>query len=411
MANQVTFKEVLDQINDYGQNYTATTIDKGNVKRAANRAFEHVQSRLGLPSDIDTFDFEYYQDTNLYDCPDDFNELIQLYYNTDQSDITVDLNTPAHRWNIAKDTEILRSTGSRNVNSGYQWNGPSSNQVALTRINGKNQLLLKGSNSNGIQLINSFDTTTGLTFSSDIANQAADSNVKKQGNASIKFDITAGQTSSSISMTGNWNIQNSITNVAAYRAYVYFPTTLSTTDITSVQLKLTSTTGNYYLITSTDQVDGSAWASNAWSWLDFPLDSLSTVGSPDSQSITQIDVIFNHGSSVTVSNMRIDYLYLVTPDYLTCSYYSFNKGTDSTGVTKKVILTEDTDICSFGAVAPSLIDPIAIRAALKLFPQLRGDTNFWNMYKSDYEDTMKVLGRTFPRHRSTGSAGQTELLR
>ena len=218
MANQVTFKEVLDQINDYGQNYTATTIDKGNVKRAANRAFEHVQSRLGLPSDIDTFDFEYYQDTNLYDCPDDFNELIQLYYNTDQSDITVDLNTPAHRWNIAKDTEILRSTGSRNVNSGYQWNGPSSNQVALTRINGKNQLLLKGSNSNGIQLINSFDTTTGLTFSSDIANQAADSNVKKQGNASIKFDITAGQTSSSISMTGNWNIQNSITNVAFTRA-------------------------------------------------------------------------------------------------------------------------------------------------------------------------------------------------
>ena len=109
MSNQITFKEVLDNINDYGQNYTATTIDKGNIKRAANRAIESIQAKLGLPSDIDTFDFEYYQDTKFYDCPDAFNELIQLYYNTDQSDITVDLNTPSRRWNICKDTELLLS--------------------------------------------------------------------------------------------------------------------------------------------------------------------------------------------------------------------------------------------------------------------------------------------------------------
>lgn len=411
MSNQITFKEVTDNVADYLQNYTATTIDKGNIKRATNRAFEYVQARLGLPSDIDTFDFEYYQDTKFYDCPDAFNELIQLYYNTDQSDITVDMNTPAHRWNICKDTEILRSTGGVNFSSGYQWNGPSNNRVAVTRINGKTQLLVQGTNSNGIQNINSFDTTTGLTFSSDITNQTTDSNIKKQGNASVKFDISAGETSSSISMNGNWNIQNAITNVAAYRVYIYFPTTLSTTDITSVQLRLTSTTGNYYTITSTDQVDGSAWASGAWSWLNFPLDSLTTTGSPDSQSITSIEIIFNHADTITVSNMRIDYLYLVTPDYLTCSYYSFYKGTDSAGTTKKVLLTEDTDICSFGAVAPALIDPIALRAAMKLWPQMRSDTNFWNMYKSDFEETIKLYSRTFPRHRSTGSAGQTEILR
>ena len=152
-------------------------------------------------------------------------------------------------------------------------------------------------------------------------------------------------------------------------------------------------------------------AVNAWSWLDFPLSSVVTTGTPDGTSITQIQVIFNHANTVSLANLRVDYLYIVTPDYLTCSYYSFYKGTASDGVTKKVFLDDDSDICSFGSIAPALIGLISMNAAIRLFPQLRGDENFFNMYRAEEKETLQLFGRTWGRHRSSGTAGQTELLR
>jgi len=412
--NTITLGEIKSNVQDLTDNFDVTTIDKGNYTRQINRAIEYIQARLGLPSDKDTFDFFYYQDTMYYDCPEAFNELIQLYYNSTYSDISVDYNTPARRWNIVKDTELLRSTGNFNAGisgAGYQWNGPSQNRVALTTINGKNQLLVQGFNANGISILNNFDNVSPLTFSADISGAVADSNVKKQGSASTKFSINAGLTASTISFTNNWNIQDLITRNGALRMYVDFPTLASITDITSVEVRLISTTSNYYSMTETNQVDGSAWAVNSWSWLNFALSAATTVGTPDAQSITQVEVIFNHANTVSVANLRVDYLYVVVPDYLTCSYYSFYKGTDTTGATKKVTLTDDTDICSFGAIAPGLIGVIAMNAAIRLFPQLRGDLNFVNLYRAEEKETLQLYGRTWGRHRSTGGAGQTEILR
>jgi len=396
----ITFGELLAQINDYNQNYTVTNIDKGNIERAANRAIEYVQARLGLPSDIDTYNFFYYQDQKFYDCPVDFNEFVQLYYNTDYSDAMIDYNTANRRWNLFKDTELLRRSGTE----------PSSNKVAVTRINGKNQLLLNGLNTKGPNIINTFDSINGLTFSSNIANQAYDTNTKKQGVASTRFDIVAGATSSTVSFTGLWSIRDAINTYSVNRMYMNFPTGKAA-DITSVELRFITSSGNYFSVSETNQVDGTAWVENAWSWLNFALNGMTETGSPDSTSITEIQVILNHADTFACENLRIDYLYQVTPDYLTLSYYSFYKGTDSTGATKKINLTADSDICSFGDIAPALIDPIALKAAMKLWPQLRSEPTFWQIYKADFDDVLKVYGRTWPRHRTTGIGGITEIIR
>ena len=396
----ITFGEVLEQIADYNQNFTVTNIDKGNIVRAANRAIEYVQARLGLPSDIDTYNFFYYQDQRFYDCPVDFNEFVQLYYNTDYSDAMVDYNTPNRRWNLYKDTELLRRSGIE----------PSSNKVAVTRINGKNQLVMNGLNAKNQNIVNTFDNTSGLTFSDNIVNEVADTATKKQGVASIRFDIEAGETSSSVSFTGLWSIRDAINTYSANRMYVNFPTGKAT-GITSVELRFVTSSGNYYSVSETNQVDGTAWTENAWSWLNFAMNGMTEVGTPDSTNITQIQVIFNHADTFVCENLRIDYLYQVTPDYLTLSYYSFYKGTDTTGATKKINLSEDSDICSFGSIAPALLDAIALKAAMKLWPQLRGTTDFWQIYKADFDDVIKLYGRTFPRHRTTGMGGQTEILR
>jgi hypothetical protein len=403
MSNTVTLKDLLDQIDDNCQNFDVTTIDRGNKVRAANRAIESVKRKLGLPSDKDTFDFYYFQDKNFYDTPSAFGEFIQLYYAT--PDLVFNFpsnpNTAARRWNLYRDTEILRSSG----------NYPISNRIAWTGQNGLSQLLLSGRNLMQPNSINALDTTVGLTFSSDVSNAVADNNVKVTGSASVKFDIALGLTETTVTMTGNWNIQQLFNNHSAYRLYVDFPIG-STQYFDTVDLHLQTSVGNYYTISTALQVDGTVWNENEWSLLGFPLDNASTVGTPDSQMITSMVIVFKHSSLFAAfNNLRINYFYQVTPDLLTCSYWSQYKGTDSTGAVQKIILDQDSDICSFGDIAPDLIDPIALKAALRLFPQLRGEQSFWQMYKSEYTDTLSQLGKTFPRGRSTGSAGASEILR
>lgn len=419
MTNPITLGDIVNNVSDLNQNFTITNIDLGNIKRQINRAYEHVQRRLGLPSDKKSYNFYFYQDILNYDCPLGFSELIQLYYtpNTSISYNSSNLanpNVPANRWNIYKDTEILRSTGNNGFNggcNGFDGGYSRHNRVAYTTNNGKSQLLLSGRNLRGSTVINSLDTPTGLTGSASIGTMTADSNVKYQGSASVKFDISAAETASTVTQTGNWDIRDLMSNYSAYRLYVDFP--VGTTGyFSNVELRFTSSTGNYYSILATLQADGTAWIDTGWSFLSFPLSSATTVGSPDASAIKTIDIIFNHsGTFVPVSNMRIDYFYNINPDLLTCVHYTMYKGTDATGTTNKIILDQDTDICAFGDIAPDLIDPIATRAALKLWPQLRGDISFWQIYKSDYDEVMKALGRVFPRTRSTGNAGSTEILR
>ena len=396
----ILFQEILDNINDMCQNYDVTTIDKGNVERQANRGIEYVQRRLGLPSDKKTFSFYYYEDTKYYDCPVDFSEFLQLYYDTTNPNIN-DYNRPRNRWNSTKDTEI------NNWTSGFQLK----NKVGVTGINGKSQLLLSGHNIRGSQTIDTFDSINGLTFSADISNTSIDTTIFIEGSGSLKFNTSNSLSASQVTYSGLWNIQDLLKYNSGYRLYVRFPTG-STTQFSNIELRLQSSTGNYYSILATTQNDGSTWTENAWDLIGWNLSSATTVGTPDGTMINQIQIIFNHsGSYTSVTNLRIDYLYEINPDYLVCSYYSNYKGTDTTGTTPKVILDEPSDICYFGNFAPDLVEIVALRATLKLFPQLRGDQNFYAMYKAEMDDALKTWGRIYPHQRATGIFGQTEILR
>ena len=400
MSTQITLGDILDNVNDLTQNYDVTSIDRNNKIRQVNRAIEYIKRRLSLQSDKKIYSFYFYEDVKFYDLEDGFDELLKLYYNTSSIEDS-DKNIPRYEWNGAKDLELLSDTGMVS----------NKNKVAFTTINGKNQLMLVGANLRGRNLINSFDTLTGLTFSADVSNQTADTYVKKQGSASVKFDIDTSLSSTSISFPGNWDIREYINISSAYRTYIKFPTG-TTGYFTNVKLRLQSSTGNYYEMTTTTQQDGTAWIDTDWSFLSFSLANATTTGSPDASAINQIELIFTHsGTFAAVTNIRVDYLYMVNPDYMDCVYLTAVKGTDNTGNTDKIFLTVDTDILSFGPYAADLITPIALKAALFLWPQLRGDTNFWQIYKADCEDTINIWGKVYPRDRMTGIFGSTQIKR
>lgn len=401
MSEVITFQNILDQADDFGQNYTTSTIDLGNKKRAGNRAIEYVQRRLGLPSDKKIYSFLFFEDQLFYNMPDGFNEPVKLYYNTTSASVSVDQNYSGHKWWGSKDTELLTKTAPT----------PSKNETAYTTINGSSQMILLGKNLQGRQIIQGFDSTSGLTNSSSVTSVTVDTNIKKQGYGSVKFNVDSSESTSTFTMTGSWNVQSYLNQSGAYRMWVFFPTG-ATTQFSSIGIRLTSSTGNYYDITTTTQYDSSAWASNTWNKLSFSLANVTTTGTPDSTAITSIQIRLNHsGSFTSVSNMRFDELFLLAPDLLDLIYYTSIKGTDSTGVTNKIILTEYTDILNFGPIAPDLLLPIALKTATILWPQLKSDINFLQIYKADFEDTLKVFGKIYPRERMTGTLGQTILAR
>ena len=401
----VTFKDILNQIDDYCTNFTASTIDYGNKQRAANRAIESVKRKLGIDQRV--FSFYFYEDTRFYDTPTGFNELLQLYYNTNSTAFpsvltsSLNYNNQQNRWDVVRDIDILRNSG------GY----PRRNEVASTTMNAKNQLVMHGKNIHGSVILNSFNSMNGLTFSTDIVNTGIDTNIFKQGGGSLKFDINSGLSASIVTYPVALNVTSALNTVSAFRMYIDLP--IGTSGFFSnVELRLLSSVGNYYTMNATTQDDGTAWTENAWDRISFSLANATTVGSPVAGQITQVQIVLNHsGTFAPVTNFRIDYLYQIFPDYMDCNYYTAYKGTDTTGATDKIILDTDSDILYFSNYAPDLIDVVAIKAALRLFPQLRGDITFWQMYKADYTDAMNNFGKIFPRKRATGVYGSSQIIR
>jgi len=356
---------------------------------------EFVQERLGLPSDRKIFTFQFFSDTKFYTLPDGYSDTIGLFYNTTNAGVAKDSNTPNREWNSHEDTEILVDTGSYDRDNRY----------AFTTMNGSNQLLLKGRNVCGPNVINPFNTTGQQTYSSSVTGYSVDSNIYVKNGASLLFTLTNAEGTSTISTAGQWDILNLLNSQGAYRVYVYFPTGAAA-QISSVTLQALSSTGNYYTMSATTDYLGNAFNTNGWSLLSFNLDNSTTVGTPVALSITSLNLGFVHSGSFTgISNMRVNYLYQIQPDLLDFIYYSTYKGTDSTGTQNKILLDQPSDIASFGSFAPNLILPIALKGAQILLPQLRGDLNFTQLYATGFTETMLLYGKKYPRKRVTKASG------
>jgi hypothetical protein len=389
-AITVTLQNLLDQTNDFLQNYSATSIDLGNRIRAINRAIEFVQQRMALPSDRQIFTFNFYEDTAYYNLPDGYSDFNGLYYNNVNPPVTGDANRPPYIWVPEADTNILRSTGQFRFQNRY----------AFTSNNGENQLLLSGHNLHSSFGVCAFNSLAGLTFSSSISGAAVDNNIFVTGGGSIIFNINAGESESLVTIANTANITNLLNTNAAYRLEVFFPTGVTTSILSNIELRLQSSPGNYYSMTTTTDYLSNAWASNGWSKLGFNLADAGQEGTPVATAVQPIIGFTHAGGFSPITGMRLDALTVVQPDLMDFVYFSSYKGTDTTGTTKKILLDTASDILGFGSFAPDLILPICIKAALILWPQLRADPTFYSIYQTDFKDTIALYGKRYPRTRN-----------
>lgn len=380
----MTLQNILDNVNDYVGNYSTGTEDPNAKIRAVNRAIEFLKRKLGFPCDevIQTFFFS--EDQIYYDLESDFDESIKLLYH----DIT--LNIPGREWNYYSYPDILRSTGG---SRGYRY--------GFTGINGKKQLVIFGSNIRKGQTLFTFDAIGNWTATDDASNLALDTFQKYNGDSSFSFDITNNTGIATLQVTG---LALDMYDLFQNNGFVKFWTWMSDNNIDDVTLKLMTDNSNYYSITTNLADDGTAFSEDQWIKLGFSVNDAVAVGTPDAHTITKIRIEFDLGAGfTTATDFRVDYMFTTYPDEMDLIYYSSIKGTDSTGATAKQLLDTASDKVTIGEFFYDYIDVIARRAALNIYPQLRGDKEWYTTYVADLNDCIKTLGRSYPRKRTANN--------
>jgi hypothetical protein len=393
-----TLTPAFNMMNDYVQNYTTGNVDVAQRIRALNRAIEDIHRTLGLTCDETIFSFQYLQNSKYTNLPTDYDEPITLVYQDDK------YNIPGQGWTWQPYTYLLK-------NSGFS-HRTFQKFFGSTNINGSKQLIQSGVNIHQGSIINAFNNTNLVSTTGDATTLVVDNNVfiNVGGSLSFTIDPTKGHGYAGIKVSGFgiMNVQQALQNNGVYGVYSYLPTT----NISLIELILTSANGSYTFFATT-QNDTLPFEIDEWNQTNYPWKLASITGSPDSTEITSYEVRYIEGAgfgAVAIPYFRIDDFFLQFPDEMDLIYYSQYKGTDSTGVTPKIFLDSLSDIPNFMLFFPDFLNMVALRAAYILGPQLSMDYTYRGTLKSDYFDQLKDYGKIYPRKKCI-NLGQTLLRR
>lgn len=379
-----TLQDVILLTQDYVGNYGTGANRIEIIHRAINRSIEYNKRMVGLPNDESIYSFYFSADQFFYDLPANVIEPLYLTYNKKTS------NNRANRFEYFNYPDVLQGIGNANER---KW--------SMANINGKKQLIISARNEYSGQLIFSLDDITNWTASDDASDLSSDTNQKYQGTASIAFDITNSAGYATLTFTGlNLDIDALFERYGFIKLYTY----MTDNNIDAVTLRLQSSAGNYHTITVTLADDGTAFAQDEWQKIGFDTQDSVITGTPDNTSITQISIEFELGLGFTsAADFRIDNIFTSYPDKLDLIYLSNVKGTDTTGATEKTTLDNPTDILWYSDDYDDFTDLIAQRAAINLWPHLKGDKEQFMLLKNDYKENLKSFARRYPRKRVAGS--------
>ena len=388
----------FQMMQDYCSSYTTGNVDVAQRIRALNRAIEDIHRALGLTSDETIFSFQYLQNSRYTNLPVDFDEPIALVYEK------LKYNLPGQGWTWQPYTYLLKNSGI--ANRTYQ------KFFGSTNINGAKQLIQSGLNIHQGSIINAFNTINLVSLTGDATTLAVDNNVFKYTGGSLSFTIDPtrgfGYAGIKVSGFGLMNVQQALQHNGVYGVHSY----LQSTNISLIELIMTSANGSYVFFANAQNTT-IPFEIDEWNQTDYPWKLTSINGSPDSTSITSYEFRYIEGAgfgSVAIPFFRIDDFFLQFPDEMNLIYYSQYKGTSADGLTKKIMLTSLDDIPTFMLFFPDFLNMVALRAAYILEPQLSGDKDFIAMYRRDYIEQMKELGKVNPRKRCV-NLGSTMLRR
>lgn len=379
----VTLQDIENQVRDYVSTYGTGQFDKQIIWRQINRSIEFLKRKIGIPSDENIQTILFCEDQIYYDTNLDLDEAFMLVYHDPRYNLT------SRRFDYFMYPDLLQRTGQHNTN-----------KFSFTTINGRKQLMILGSNIRSSYTINTLSSLTDITATGDASSLSLDTFIKYTGDSSIKFDITNSFGVAGIKLSNqNLDLEQLFRSNGIIKVWNY----ITDNNIDDMVLYLKTNDSNYYTITATELDNGDDFTANEWTKVGFNVNDAVAIGIPDINNITEIVIEYDLGAGFTSAvDFRLNYLFAVYPDEMDLLYYTNIKGTDTTGVTNKPILDMATDKVAFGEMFPDYIDLVAMQASIRLYPQLKGDKDFYAALTNDMKEWIKTMTRTYPRKRLQG---------
>lgn len=374
----IKISDIIILLKNYGRNQSLT--DERAIP-IIDSAADYVFSQMGVPGQEKEYTFDFFEDQPAYSLPADFGEEIYLRYEDDELN-----RNQSFSW---RPGELLF----QRIKTVSAWTMLFGSYVAA----GIWQLFVLAKNSVAGAVLDTFDNNNDTNWipSEDATNVTTDAFTKKEGQASLKFDVNvtlSGLHRASLTRTIQVTDLSTMRDLAHFKCWVYLPTI---TNFTSISFNWGNDASKYFKQTVMTQEDGSAFVVG-WNKIDFIWLGATLVGSVNTQQITYLKFDFDYAAGFTsVNNFRIDFLRVLIPDKMILTYYTTNKGKTSLGAAIQVF-TATTDEFLFGSFDPALKQLIAVQAAVILNPQILVEDE---SVKRIYNDFYKVFVRRFPRKR------------
>jgi len=167
-------------------------------------------------------------------------------------------------------------------------------------------------------------TSGGGTWSAvgDATNVIADSDDYVRENASLKYDIGSGATTTAGIQNTSLNNVDMTDYLGGNGAVFVWAYITSTTNLTNFILKIGTDTSNYYSKTTTTASDGTAFRTG-WNLLRFDLASLTEIGSVTDATVTYVSIYMTKtAGKINETSYRFDGLYLKKGEKNNVIYYS-----------------------------------------------------------------------------------------
>lgn len=377
----VALSDVITKLKGYARNENLTDARAITV---IDSAAAFVLNHIGAPGSEKEYLFDFDQDQLSYSLPVDFAEPISIRYAEERLNRAGDF-----KWRppelLFKKMDLVSS--STRLFSHYHA-GSSPVAFVLSR------------NSTAHLVLDTFDTNNAINWvpSNDAENLGDDQNVKKEGVASLKFDVDvtlSGNNRATLLRTGlNLDLSPHV-NKGIFKCWMYLP---DVTGLDTISFRWGNSASDYFLQTVSTQEDGTAFAIG-WNKLAFAWNGSTTVNSPNASAISRLQFDLDYQPTYAGgANYRVDFLRVVVPDPMILTYYSGYKGKNISG-TPLFKFSAPDDRFLFSDSDTMIVELIALQAAVILNPQLLVDSD---NARVSYKEFHGLLSKRYPRKRVMG---------
>lgn len=214
---------------------------------------------------------------------------------------------------------------------------PNGYQLTFEFINGAPFIRVASPKPTERIVLDSVSLTTGWAVGGSASALAVDNNVFYDDPASLKFTLT-GASSGYIEKTISTVDLTDYLSVGVIFIPVYTP---SATNLSSVEIRLGTSSSAYYSLSKTSGFLG-AFVANDWTLMAFDLSLASTTGSPTITSIKYARITVAHAATLT--NFRVGGLWISLPSPHELIYQSAAIFLPSASSTASQTITTDSDV-------------------------------------------------------------------